>query len=176
MNPEIIAAAKNLQQCRKHVARFEDIMNATKGKALAAYHKAYKRRAHWMTACYQAEQELVAVVMDVVFCPPAEPAQPAPEAEFNFMDAIKAQAAQFGLDILSVEVDGVQGPIGFDPVRSEFWQSSQGGGMYGDDGPSDPGFGTGPRPVDDSGFAAQADRLFTEEILRQIEDETKGQK
>lgn len=176
MNQDIIAAARNLQECRKHVQRFQDLMNLGRDENPLLYHKAYKHRSQWLQATYEAEQALIGIVMDVVFPPPGEPAQPAPQEEFNFLDSIKTAAAQYGLEILSVEVDGVQGPIDFDPVGREFWQSSMGDGVQGDVGPDDTGFGTGPRPVDDSGFAAQADRLFTDEIMRQIGDETKGQK
>lgn len=143
MTPDIINAAQNLQQCRKHIRRFQDLMNLSREGNKALYHKAYKHRAQWIQSAFQAEQELIDAVMVAVFAPTPEPAQPAPQEEFNFMDAIKAQAAAFGLEILSVEVDGVQGPVDM---------------------------------VDDSGFAAQADRLFTDEIVRQIGDETKGQK
>jgi len=143
MNQDIIAAARNLQECRKHVQRFQDLMNLGRDENPLLYHKAYKHRSQWLQSTYEAEQALIGAVMDAVFPPPGEAAQPAPQEEFNFLDAIKAQAAQYGLEILSVEVDGVQGPIDM---------------------------------VDDTGFAAQADRLFTDEIMRQIGDETKGKK
>jgi hypothetical protein len=176
VTPDIINAAQNLQQCRKHIQRFQDLMNLSREGNKALYHKSYKHRAQWIQSAFQAEQELIDAVMAAVFAPTPEPAQPAPQEEFNFLDAIKAQAAQYGLEILSVEVDGVQGPIDMAYPSSGDLEGLNPEGCPGTTGPDDTGFGTGPRPVDDTGFAAEADRLFTDEIMRQIGDETKGQK